>query len=61
LRGALDEEKLQFRSQQEVADHCGIERDVVQRRFRSGDSPVKKDSGFYRLSKNELNELFGCA
>jgi len=61
LRGALDEEKMQFNTQQEIADHCGIERDVVQRCFRSSDTPIKKDGGFYRLSKNDLVELFGCA
>ncbi|MDP6720064.1 MAG: CBS domain-containing protein [Pirellulaceae bacterium] len=61
LRGRLDDEKILFRSQQEIANHCGIERSVVQRRLRSGDKPVKTDSGYYRLSKNDLTALFGCA
>ena len=61
LRGALDEEKINFRSQQEIADHCGVDRTAVQRCLRSNDRDIKKDGGFYRLSRNELESLFGCA
>jgi biotin operon repressor len=61
LRGALDEEKIQFSSQQEIADHCGIDQAVVRRCLRSKDANITKDRGFYRLSKNDLDALFGCA
>ena len=51
IQGARNEEKLLFRTKQEIADHCGIDRSVVIRGLQSGDAFVVKDGDFYRCRK----------